>query len=556
MALSETESSQQTWDWKVLLGLLAVSVLGLSIRLVDIHRGLWLDELHTSWTVSDGCHNVWFRAETGNQAPVYFWFVWALVRIGGHTELMLRLISVLAGAALAIVGYRMVTVWTRSITAGILAALLIALDPTLIEYSQEARPYALLQLVAWIQVHFFLARFGDFSRFGERSNSTGKEHETPQQSPALGWKPTGAQTGFVLSAILCFYIHFTSILLTGACILSFLLWKTIFDSRWHFRDLIRLSDFAWIALGCLPLLGSVMQISERRANWELFVNDSSYSPMLLFQFWAYLLPVVIMVGAGAFTLLAKEHRPRVRLLFVLGMLYFVPVLGSWISLKAGVAALYHPRYFMIGSLGIILLGCSIFAFLFREPKRWCQYVAVATMCLMFFLSIYQNQLLSGFRHELEMPFESSWKIAARDLNERMQPEQRIYLFANLIEDQFLSSSKSPLSNFEEQQLREYCSFPLTGIYRLHQGTIQPKSTIAVPRFGKSDVEEMKSAQTVYLVIRGDQGVVSDILAEFAEFGPRNGLFIRSIGNQIYEYRGAPGHFVAVFEFQIAAESSR
>ena len=56
--------------------LLAILCAGVGIRGWQTTESLWLDELHTGWTVAGTWSDVSDRAAAGNQTPCYFWFIW------------------------------------------------------------------------------------------------------------------------------------------------------------------------------------------------------------------------------------------------------------------------------------------------------------------------------------------------------------------------------------------------------------------------------------------------------------------------------------------------
>jgi hypothetical protein len=58
-------------DRRFLLGLVLVMLLAAWLRGVQMNESLWLDELHTAWTVCDGWGEIPWRAEIGNQSPLY-----------------------------------------------------------------------------------------------------------------------------------------------------------------------------------------------------------------------------------------------------------------------------------------------------------------------------------------------------------------------------------------------------------------------------------------------------------------------------------------------------
>ncbi len=136
--------------------LAAVAGLAFWLRIVQVGESLWLDELHTAWVVADGTQQLVPRAAVGNQSPVYFALVWPLTKLAGTSEFWLRLPSVLAGVALVVGVYLAMIRWTACWSAGLLAAVLVAVDRNCVFYGQEARAYALVQLVGLLHVVLFV----------------------------------------------------------------------------------------------------------------------------------------------------------------------------------------------------------------------------------------------------------------------------------------------------------------------------------------------------------------------------------------------------------------
>ena len=124
--------------------LLLVTAAGAALRLVHYldRRSLWLDEAMLALNVaSRGFLELLTPLDYHQAAPLGFlWLERALVALLGPTELALRAPSLVAGVAVipaaAVVGFRLF-----GEPAGHLAALLCALSPVLVRYSNEAKPY-------------------------------------------------------------------------------------------------------------------------------------------------------------------------------------------------------------------------------------------------------------------------------------------------------------------------------------------------------------------------------------------------------------------------------
>lgn len=87
--------------------------------------------------------------------PLYYAVAWLWTQVTGTGEVGLRSVSAVAGAATVPVAY-MLGVELSSRRAGLLAAALVAVNPMLLWYSQEARGYALFVLLTAISLLYFV----------------------------------------------------------------------------------------------------------------------------------------------------------------------------------------------------------------------------------------------------------------------------------------------------------------------------------------------------------------------------------------------------------------
>src|SRR5215204_1376947 len=83
--------------------------------------------------------------------PLYYVVAWLWTQLFGTGEVGLRSLSALAGTATIPVAYA-VGARALSARAGLVAAALVAANPLLVWYSQEARAYALLVLLTALTV--------------------------------------------------------------------------------------------------------------------------------------------------------------------------------------------------------------------------------------------------------------------------------------------------------------------------------------------------------------------------------------------------------------------
>lgn len=139
--------------------LILIFIAGFLVRLVNLNQSLWLDEAITAVTVQSKSYDQIITAfsKSDFHPPMYYLFLKAWSGIFGFTEISLRFPSVLFGSGLIIFGY-LIAKHLKSKKVGLIAALLIALNPLLVYYSQEARMYSLATFLVTGSVWFLLKK--------------------------------------------------------------------------------------------------------------------------------------------------------------------------------------------------------------------------------------------------------------------------------------------------------------------------------------------------------------------------------------------------------------
>jgi len=151
--------SAEVW---ALVGLVVVAAV---IRIITIdNQSFWMDESLTAYEArlpfGAMLHTV---AHIETTPPLYFVLTWAWAKIFGTGEVALRSISTIAGTALVPIAYlsakELFSRW-----AGVIAAALVAVNPFLIWFSQEARAYMLLAALSGATFLWFIRALADPSR--------------------------------------------------------------------------------------------------------------------------------------------------------------------------------------------------------------------------------------------------------------------------------------------------------------------------------------------------------------------------------------------------------
>jgi mannosyltransferase len=139
------------------LALGALVVVAAALRFTRIgHQSFWLDESFTVDLVKrpfgDMLSGV---ASTESTPPLYYVLAWLWAKVFGHGEAGLRSLSALVGTLTVPVAWRAAREWFPSgPRAGLVAAALVAFNPFFVWYSQEARAYSLLVLMATLTLLF------------------------------------------------------------------------------------------------------------------------------------------------------------------------------------------------------------------------------------------------------------------------------------------------------------------------------------------------------------------------------------------------------------------
>src|SRR5918998_3137267 len=124
--------------------LVGVGLLGVVLRFWGIgDQSIWYDEWFTvKATSSSPVGLVRHVATVEGVGPVYFGALWLWARVVGDGDAALRAFSALAGAATVPVAWAIARELGRPRRVAVGAALLVAANPMLVWYSQEAGPYS------------------------------------------------------------------------------------------------------------------------------------------------------------------------------------------------------------------------------------------------------------------------------------------------------------------------------------------------------------------------------------------------------------------------------
>src|SRR5450759_1174580 len=138
------------------VALLAIVILALFLRVY--HWGtqsVWYDEAFSIWVAKMDLAQLARVTAADTHPPLYFLILHGWIGLFGDSELAVRFLSALFGV-LAIPMMYMLGKLLFDSEAGLWGALILAMSSFNIAYSQEARMYTLMLLLALLSMYFFI----------------------------------------------------------------------------------------------------------------------------------------------------------------------------------------------------------------------------------------------------------------------------------------------------------------------------------------------------------------------------------------------------------------
>jgi hypothetical protein len=375
------------------------------------------------------------RAAIGNQSPLLFWLEWLLVQILGPSELTLRLPSIVAGTLLPGALYFLACRWTGQPWLGVLAAWLVVFEPRQLfnsaearhfYFATEARPYALIELLAVAHVALFVE---------------------------LLERPTFLRRLlFVAGGVLLFHLHYTTILLIPAEIVLYLLYRATRPEASAYRGRTLALDLFLLIAFCLPALGNLQEIFARRSNWEAFVGQPPATAIL--TLWTGgVAAVLALVNMDAFVRRIAISRRELPVLALL-LWAIVPLAITWLATATDTARLLFPRYVVATAPAATLLAAICVRL---APSKSLQIILGIGIAAFALRSSYMaEQFCQDGRFIADR--RSDWRSAIAHFNAHPDHDQHPVLVATaLIEADGLRA-------VHDRALADYCLYPVTSLY--------------------------------------------------------------------------------------------
>lgn len=333
------------------LALAAVLALASGLRFHRLgFKSLWYDEAWSVTLALKGLREAWHEMGGQIYPPLHQFLLHFWVSAFGPTEAAARSLSAVFGVMAVWAAYRVVKRMAGPGTA-LTTALLVAVEPFHVEFSQEARGYTLLVLLSLLSFDFLLQWF-------ERKR----------------W-PAGL--GYVLATGLALYAHPYALLVPAA---QAVVWAFhIIEQRRSWR-----SELAWWALltaGAvlvfLPILPAFLRAAEgvSRDFWiqrpgmadiwqtvRVFTGQSR---------WALLsMGFTLALGLAAMFIYEGEHRFRARIYLAW---WWLPILAAF-TFSSLAFSVYQAKYLIFASIPLYVLAAEGIS---RLEHRWLKAAVLA-----------------------------------------------------------------------------------------------------------------------------------------------------------------------------------
>jgi mannosyltransferase len=424
------ELSEVRWRAALeVVGLTLVLGIGMLTRLHDLAEdSLWLDEAFSVFVAQQPLGRMLeIITQHDTPPPLYYTLLHAWLAFWpGDVAYSVRLLSVLLGVASVLVTY-LCGRELGGVRVGLIAALLIAVSPFRVWYSQEARMYALLALLCGLSAYFLLR--------------------------ALLHGGVGAWIGFTLSTTLALYTQVSAtffVLGEGVAVLAFLLaqsrrqvepvhtpaavpedaglWPVRTTATPRSVDLRRAAG-SWlvsqvvIGLLWLPWLPFLLRQGEIYQSFWIAAPTLTTLKNLLFDLTSIHLPhwrlpmgMEIVVATGlVLALLGARSLPRPLFGFVLA-LFVIPIAAMFAVSQ--VKPIFLSRALIYVSMPyLLLIACGIASF----KRRW---IGGALLGLLVMLNVVSLQRI------YDVVQKEQWDQAASYVTARATPHELVLFVAS------------------------------------------------------------------------------------------------------------------------------
>lgn len=330
-----------------------ILIAGFVLRIISLNQSLWLDEAINVLAVRDNpfVYTISQYPRYDFHPPGYFAILWVWTHLFGYSEVAVRLPSVIFG---------LLTVWLVyliarkliSETFGLWSSVLCAVNPLLVYYSQEARPYVFAAFSVCLSFYYFLKLLKD------------------EQNSLLG---------YTLSLLLLFTSDYLAYFVIPAQGLYIVLERSSKLTKQFLKSLISpmLLLMIWSPY-FFSQLGNGLATARELSTWRIVVGKTGVYPLIL-TYVKFIIGRISLINKGMYLaiflipgmlfgyLLLKGSKNEAQLLFgptragsvnkLLLLWLIFPVLTTWtISFIVPIFDYFRVLFAVPAFLLIIVLG--------------------------------------------------------------------------------------------------------------------------------------------------------------------------------------------------------
>lgn len=365
--------------------LLLILTLGFILRIFNLDSdGFWLDETFSSVYASKSVEEIIAYCAKDVHPPLYLLLLHYIGEYFGFTDISLRALSLILGT-LSIYGVYLLANSFFNKKVALLAALLFALSPQALFYSQEARSYMLLVTVAIFSFYYM--------------NQFLKETSVKRAIP------------YILTVTLLYYTHTLSVFVVFAQQLYFLYYFKIHKSliiKWIVTHGIALLAFApWAYHLYVQIIAKVD--NKGPGSWVKVPSMDSAFTTYLFMNGA-MITMYLSIALFLFYIIKFKSYEKSKGLILL-LLWFLSVLVIPFVISLFITPIYLPRFTILFIPGFLIFIAYI---IINAPKwRW-------VLMSIYLLSV----AFSTYTYHTTLS-KSQWREAAQYIKKNMQKDDLI-----------------------------------------------------------------------------------------------------------------------------------
>ena len=390
---------EKHWAWSFAL----IVLLAFIARLISLLKSsIWHDEGFSIMLSGRSPINIWLGSARDVHPPLYYELLHFWTTVFGKSVLAIRSLSLVAGMLIVALGYQVVYMIIKKRNIALLASLLLALNPFLIRYSQEARMYGILG------VFLLVAIIGIIKIVNDSKNWAG------YILYAIGVSAGLYTHYFTALAVIAFWFYVISIYFGKVKI------RLITDWRWWLANIFAALIFLpWVPSMIRQFtraqgLGWLSKASIRTFNdtiWQFFTFTDARQ---IWQIIYWLIPILLL---GAIVYVCYKDKTSEKFSRLLMLFTIIPIiLAITISF---VKPIFHERYFAFSAIGF----CMILALAIHYAAEKRRYLAITATILIVLIQLVgirnvyaqANHQMSKVMNFVNDNFNSGDKIVAGEL---------------------------------------------------------------------------------------------------------------------------------------------